>query len=384
MSVADVFAKIFSIKYGALVLLVLQNTFLVVFMHYSRLGDGPMYASSTAVVVMEVIKFVTCLGVVAYDKGGIIGLFTCLRGEVFVQPRELALLAVPSLLYTVQNNLLYFALSHLDAATYQVGYQSKILTTAIFSVLMLGKRISPMQWLSLVILTLGVCLAQLSASKTNNNQANTTAGFIAVLLASCTSGFAGVFFEKVLKTSGTSLWVRNIQMGFTSILLGFAGIYFSGDSDSVLQNGFFYGYNNIVIMVILLQAIGGLVVAVVVKYADNILKGFAASFSIVTSCILSYLAFDFHPSWIFVLGAVLVNVSMYMYTLEPGRADKPTVGVSADDTAAGSSTAAGAGVRRYANISAMERGATTTTAGLASLSQDPGADDGGGNTDHEN
>lgn len=37
-----------------------------------------------------------------------------------------------------------------------------------------------------------------------------------------------------------------------------------------------------------LQAIGGLVVAVVVKYADNILKGFAASFSIVSSCTLSF------------------------------------------------------------------------------------------------
>jgi UDP-sugar transporter A1/2/3 len=41
---------------------------------------------------------------------------------------------------------------------------------------------------------------------------------------------------------------------------------------------------HIYVYVTILQAIGGLVVAVVVKYADNILKGFAASFSIVTSC----------------------------------------------------------------------------------------------------
>eukprot|EP00388_Colpodella_angusta_P025856 GDKK01003840.1.p1 GENE.GDKK01003840.1~~GDKK01003840.1.p1 ORF type:complete len:178 (+),score=17.68 GDKK01003840.1:32-535(+) len=125
----------------------------------------------------------------------------------------------------------------------------------------------------------------------------------------------------VLKNSGTSLWVRNIQMGFSSIILGLVGVYFSGDLDSVRTNGFFYGYNNIVIIVILLQAVGGLVVAVVVKYADNILKGFAASFSIVTSCILSYFMFDFHPTGTFLIGAVLVNVSMYLYSYEPAVKD---------------------------------------------------------------
>jgi hypothetical protein len=47
-----------------------------------------------------------------------------------------------------------------------------------------------------------------------------------------------------------------------------------------------------------------LVVAVVVKYADNILKGFAASFSIVTSLLLCYCFLDFQPTWMFFCGAV--------------------------------------------------------------------------------
>lgn len=51
------FRNLFSVKYGALALLVLQNTFLVVFMRYSRTSEGPMYASSTAVAVMEVHLF---------------------------------------------------------------------------------------------------------------------------------------------------------------------------------------------------------------------------------------------------------------------------------------------------------------------------------------
>ena len=112
-------------------------------------------------------------------------------------------LSVPSLLYTVQNNLLYYALSHLDAATFQVGYQVKILTTAFFSMFLLGKSLTRLQWISLIILTIGVSLAQLAAHENKQEHENTTAGFIAVLLAACTSGFSGVWFERILKGSSS-------------------------------------------------------------------------------------------------------------------------------------------------------------------------------------
>lgn len=73
-------------------------------------------------------------------------------------------------------------------------------------------------------------------------------------------------------------------------------------------HGFFHGYTKWVVAVVLLQALGGLVVAVVVKYADNILKGFAASFSLITAILLSYAIFDdFKPSRTFTLGAVSIN-----------------------------------------------------------------------------
>lgn len=124
------FENLLSVKNGALALLVLQNTFLVVYMRYSRTLQGPMYASSTAVAVMEGVKFISCLCVVTYQKNGIKGFLESFQDEIISQPVELLKLSVPSLLYTIQNNLLYYALSHLDAATFQVGYQVKILTTA--------------------------------------------------------------------------------------------------------------------------------------------------------------------------------------------------------------------------------------------------------------
>ena len=129
------------IKYAALFLLVAQMVGLVLLMRYTRTvetADRPLYLASTAVFVMEVMKLAICCLVVAYQSGG--NLFSELNTHVIQAPMELLKLCIPSVLYTIQNNLLYLALTNLDAATYQVCYQLKILTTALFSAILLQVR----------------------------------------------------------------------------------------------------------------------------------------------------------------------------------------------------------------------------------------------------
>lgn len=87
------------------------------------------------------------------------------------------------------------------------------------------------------------------------------------------------------------------------------------DGTKIAEKGFLYGYTTLVWIVISMQAFGGLLVAIVVKYADNILKGFATSFSIILSCIVSVYLFSFHISFQFVLGAALVILAIYIYSL---------------------------------------------------------------------
>lgn len=251
--------------------------------------------------------------------------------EVARKPLEVAKLMVPALLYTVQNNMLYTALANLDAATYSVCYQTKILTTALFSVVLLRKKLSVAKWGALILLTGGVAMAELSglsASHDANVDEKERAqspllGFMCVMAAACTSGFAGVYFEMILKGSRTSLWIRNIQMGVPSIVIALISVLFK-DWSGVTRNGFFYGYNGVVVGVVLLQAVGGLVVAVVVKYADNIRKSFATAVSIVISCIMSMFLFDFHPNRVFMLGVICVCGSVFMYSRPPVDRGLPT------------------------------------------------------------
>ena len=155
---------------------------------------------------------------------------------------------------------------------------------------------------------------------TNNTTSTKTAveqkpmlGLIAVLAQCLMSGFAGVYFEKILKGTKQSLWLRNVQLGFIGSIMGVITMVLN-DGSKVSEKGFFHGYDYVVWIVICLQSFGGLVVAVVVKYADNILKGFATSAAIILSCIASMYFFEFHLTYLFTAGAFLVIMSVYMYS----------------------------------------------------------------------
>lgn len=123
---------------------------------------------------------------------------------------------------------------------------------------------------------------------------NYSVGLAAVLSAAVVSGWTGVYFEKVLKESNThvSVWTRNVQLSFCSLFSALIfGVVFV-DGEEVAKNGFFIGYNSTVWAVIVFQALGGIIVSMVINYADNISKNFATSISIITSLIVSLLFSD--------------------------------------------------------------------------------------------
>ncbi|XP_053325669.1 UDP-N-acetylglucosamine transporter isoform X2 [Spea bombifrons] len=317
------------LKYISLGVLVFQTTSLVLTMRYSRTlkEEGPRYLSSTAVVAAEVLKIVACVLLVYKDNNCSIRVLNrVLQDEIINKPMETLKLAIPSGIYTLQNNLLYVALSNLDAATYQVTYQLKILTTALFSVTMLQRKLTRNQWISLCILMAGVTLVQWPSDSNSSPSKELSVGsrfvgLMAVLTACFSSGFAGVYFEKILKETKQSVWIRNIQLGVFGGIFGLMGVFIY-DGERVSKDGFFQGYNNLTWAVVALQALGGLVIAAVIKYADNILKGFATSLSIILSTLISYFWLqDFIPTSVFFVGAMFVISATFLY----GYVPKPSV-----------------------------------------------------------
>ncbi|KAK8793475.1 hypothetical protein WA158_004834 [Blastocystis sp. Blastoise] len=238
--------------------------------------------------------------------------------RVFVQWRDTLLLFVPSILYSLQNTFLIVAISNLDAAVYSVTYQMKIVVTAFLSICMLNKHLNTFQWLGILLLIPGVALVQYDSSNHVEDLSNKSPllGFICIVFCSLSSGFAGVFFEKLLKGKNGNLWVQSIQLcaGSAAVAIGLA---IAKDGHVIYEKGFFYGYNRYAWASVLLNALSGIVIATVVKYTDNIVKGLSSSISMVLSCIVSILLFGFIPTSKFYIGTFLVFFAVILYTVFP-------------------------------------------------------------------
>ena len=342
--------------------LAIQNAALSIVMHYSRVSTpaSQAYSPAAAVLLNEVLKgsisFIAAFARTSSSpKRLTIGLapeplsfsarLRLLFAEIFAP--DCFKLSIPAILYVIQNSLQFVAISNLPVASFQVAYQMKILTTAAFSVALLGKRLSKTKWIALLLLALGVGIVQIQTTTGNSTTVPKAVGsaaaaapkhihvmfpvkgFSAVIAACFTSGLAGVYFEMVLKNSKADLWVRNVQLSFFSLLPALLPILFSARpaSSPSLSSSSSHGifgdlFKNFGIWAwatVAIQVFGGLVTAIVIKYSDNILKGFATSLSIILSFLASVVLFDFHITSGFLLGASTVLAATCMYNQPAGN-----------------------------------------------------------------
>lgn len=75
--------------------------------------------------------------------------------------------------------------------------------------------------------------------------------------------------------------MRNLQLALVSLPFSVVGILASSyDRQRVLQRGLFSHFDALAWFVVFNQALGGLLIAAVVKEADSVSKGFATSLAV--------------------------------------------------------------------------------------------------------
>ena len=134
-----------------------------------------------------------------------------------------------------------------------------------------------------MLLALGACIINLHPNQVSESFSGVSLGFVAALVAMCISGYAGIYVEALLKgelgkvtafcTASTqmhptpSLLSLNIQLSaYSAVLAFFQILVFEKRGDP------FHGFNEYTWGLVFLSAVGGLVIAVVVKYTDSLVK----------------------------------------------------------------------------------------------------------------
>jgi UDP-sugar transporter A1/2/3 len=212
-------------------------------------------------------------------------------------------------MYGAMNILSFVALRNISAGLFTIIAQTKVFTTAVFSSILLQRRYTPTQWRALVALVLGVLLfsepvwnAAAAPSGGSGSQAAAAAaaaedpqrpwlGTVAVLIEVTLSGFASIYFEKVIKIDPLqlSIWERNFQLALGSVpvyLLFILQESIAGTTQSGRGPG--TGWSFLAVVVSALGAAGGLLVALSIKYGDSILKTLATTGAIVLSSVLDH------------------------------------------------------------------------------------------------
>ncbi|KAI6214839.1 hypothetical protein M3Y94_00315700 [Aphelenchoides besseyi] len=331
------------LRYVSLIVLVLQMVSLVLILRYVKTRPGKQFFNTVAVLFSEVVKLVASVVLFAVSTGSTQKILQEFHYNFVLNFKDTLRVSIPAFIYVIQNFCLFLALSHLDSGTYLVTYQLKILTTGLFTVTILKRRLSVVQWIALIVLLLGdpktannsprksenittsedadyLNTSPISTTKSScatnhlHQQPNKWIGVTAVLAAAFMSGFAGIYFEKILKGSNVSLWMRNVQLSLFSIPLA-ALMVAVKDYKCVAENGLLNGFDIFVWIAVGIQALGGLIVAMVIKYADNIMKAFATSVSIIVGALFAKILFQENPKQFFFLGTPLVIGAVILYTV---------------------------------------------------------------------
>jgi UDP-sugar transporter A1/2/3 len=233
------------------------------------------------------------------------------------------------LLYSFSNMIPFYSISRIGAPIYTVCLQLKILTTAAFSKFVLGKQISSAKWRALFLLVIGcILVASPIINQENNdeiaksNHFQAVLGLLSVLLLCSISGFASVYLESVVKDQDDKLniWDRNFQLAMYSVVVlaitNIAERNISYTNSNVENYGFGQGWNIRAVMLVLLQAVGGILVAATLKYADAVLKCFATAVAIIITSIIGYFFLGSDIDIFVALGMIVTVLSIFNYTLD--------------------------------------------------------------------
>jgi len=252
---------------------------------------------------------------------------------------------LPSALYAIQGTLQYTAYQHLDSVTFNGLVQFKVLTSALCCYILLGKRQSPWQCVSLGLLLLSNIIFQgtwkswrKGASKSLPSITQSQRFMLGVLpciMATFLSGTAGAFSQRCLQQQVDGMQHRNAYfytveisaLSATYLIASMAANWIGGevfgDNKQVKAiprergSGFFHDWSHKTFIPVAMKATAGLLTALVHQHLGSVVKGFALVLGLIFSALLQLGLEGKELTFDQMIGTALVLLSCWLHFTDP-------------------------------------------------------------------
>lgn len=260
------------------------------------------YDPLTVVILVEVVKLLIWLIAISPTmnwRSSLDQITTC-------QPSSFSMgmghrhAAVPAMLQVLAKSCQAFGAYYLPLLPFLVLSQIKLLMTPIFASLLLRQNIQSRQWVYMMLMAGGIVLVESAAMtpepglQEEHEPYNHISGTIAMVLAGACVSLSSIFMEKSLKDVG-DIWARNAQLAFYSCAASLAGYLWQSEPGFT---GFFEGYCQLTWLFIILQAIGGYLVAWCLRSTNSIAKNCAQCLGFLIATSSSLLMSDTSVSYL--------------------------------------------------------------------------------------
>ena len=311
------------------------------------------YNTATVVLLAETAKLITSIVIYVCQNS-----WQDFKVEVKQRTSLFGYYFVPAVLYCLYNNLQFTSLSWFDPTSYFVLMQFRVVVTGVLFQFIFKKQLTRMQWLSLILLTMGCTVQRLQENDIGKVSLNVNIYLILILMQILSSCFAGVYTEFLLKTLGrdTDVMVQNVFLYLDSIFCNLVLLTYNG------QVFTFLSYQNLqpvlsfkVIYIIVNQTCIGIVVSYFLRYLNSILKSFASALEIVFTAVLAMLFFGVPIGFNTIISICLIFVATYLYSANPVNNTSAANREVSKDNGGSCNSAATANHCRPRNISSSDK-----------------------------
>ncbi|XP_046328903.2 probable UDP-sugar transporter protein SLC35A4 isoform X1 [Haliotis rufescens] len=272
------------------------------------------FRSSSVVFSTEVLKIVLSIAMMLPELG---------RGDIKMPPLSNCIpFVVPAVLYCINNNLSVYMQVQMDPTTYQILGNMKVASTAILYRIIMQRKLSSVQWISLGVLSISGILdsyggMQNKASVSSGEIRLTVTGLLMMCAYCWISGLAGVYTEYILKKQyETSLHVQNTLLYTFGIVLN-GGVWALQEAVSGKEGerrlNLFEGFTFKTWVIVVSLAFNGLIMSAIMKHGSNITRLFIISCAMLVTTLLSVAIFHLALNMYYILAFISVVVALYMY-----------------------------------------------------------------------